>query len=167
MESAEQPRDGVPGEPGSIGPGPAGDSALREGVAEELDRLEKPRTNAAQGLLVLALTAFLFAGSHALVDAGWVTILIVLAVLSFHELGHLVAMRAFGYQDTRIFFIPFFGAAAAGRKHDATGAERAMVLLAGPLPGGQLRASERLSAELRTARRFGGDYSSGAGSRGW
>ena len=44
-------------------------------------------------------------------------------------------MRAFGYQDTRIFFLPFFGALATGRKHDASGWERGLVLLAGPGPG--------------------------------
>jgi Zn-dependent protease len=60
---------------------------------------------------------------------------ILVAVLLFHELGHWSAMRLFGYQDVRIFFIPFFGAAASGRKHAAPGWQQGVVLLAGPLPG--------------------------------
>lgn len=59
----------------------------------------------------------------------------IVAVLFFHELGHLAAMRAFGYRDTRIFFVPFFGAAASGVREDARPWQRAVVLLAGPLPG--------------------------------
>jgi hypothetical protein len=44
-------------------------------------------------------------------------------------------MWAFDYQDLRMFFIPFFGAAASGRKHTATVSQRAIVSLMGPLPG--------------------------------
>ena len=44
-------------------------------------------------------------------------------------------MRWFGYKDTSIFFLPFFGAAATGRKDDATISEKFGVLLGGPLPG--------------------------------
>jgi Zn-dependent protease len=132
LSESDQPMDAVlhPGEPAS-----SGAACLREGVAEELDRLEKPKANATQGILILAFTAFLFAGLQVLRDWNWVTVALLLAVLTFHELGHLLAMRAFGYQDTRMFFIPFLGAAVAGRKHDATGSQRAIVLLAGPVPG--------------------------------
>lgn len=63
------------------------------------------------------------------------TLLILIGVLLLHELGHWLAMRIFGYQNTSIFFLPFFGAAASGRKEDATVTEKVIVLLAGPLPG--------------------------------
>ena len=39
-------------------------------------------------------------------------LIIFIAVLGFHELGHLLAMRWFGYRDTSVMFIPFLGALA-------------------------------------------------------
>jgi len=65
------------------------------------------------------------------VDLVWLAL-----VLLIHEGGHLLAMRAFGYQDTRIFFLPFFGAAASGRPAgEELPWQRAIILLAGPVPG--------------------------------
>ena len=43
-------------------------------------------------------------------------------------------MRAFGYRDLKVFFIPFLGAAVSGKSHEATGLQRALVSLAGPVP---------------------------------
>lgn len=60
---------------------------------------------------------------------------ILVAVIFFHELGHYLAMRLFSYQDTTIFFIPFLGAAATGRKDSPSLSEEMVVLLAGPMPG--------------------------------
>lgn len=60
---------------------------------------------------------------------------ILLGVILFHEVGHLLFMRWFGYTDVRMFFIPFFGAAVIGRKHAAPAWQQAMVALMGPLPG--------------------------------
>lgn len=60
---------------------------------------------------------------------------ILLATLLIHELGHWAAMRLFGYRNTSIFFIPFFGAAATGTRTDARLWQEIVVLLAGPLPG--------------------------------
>jgi Zn-dependent protease len=62
-------------------------------------------------------------------------VLVIMLVLLVHEAGHLLAMRLFGYRDTRVFFIPGFGAAATGVKEDARPWQRALVLLGGPLPG--------------------------------
>jgi tetratricopeptide (TPR) repeat protein/Zn-dependent protease len=56
-------------------------------------------------------------------------------VLFLHEAGHFLAMKAFGYKDTTMFFLPFFGAAVSGKKEDASLTEKVWVLLAGPLPG--------------------------------
>jgi Zn-dependent protease len=62
-------------------------------------------------------------------------VLVVMLVLLVHEAGHLLAMRLFGYRDTRVFFIPGFGAATTGVKEDARPGQRVVVLLAGPVPG--------------------------------
>lgn len=62
-------------------------------------------------------------------------IAILVAVLLFHELGHAAGMRLFGFRDVRMFFIPFFGAAASGRPRGVAAWKEAMVSLLGPLPG--------------------------------
>jgi Zn-dependent protease len=78
-------------------------------------------------------------------------VLLIMLVLLVHEAGHLLAMRLFGYRDTRVFFIPGFGAAATGVKEDALPWQRVLVLLGGPLPGillgmGLLLASRQVPA---------------------
>jgi hypothetical protein len=63
------------------------------------------------------------------------TLALVVGVLLLHESGHYLGMRLFGYSNVRMFFIPFFGAAVAGRKHAAPAWQQGVVLLLGPLPG--------------------------------
>ncbi len=105
-------------------------------IREELAKLEKPKTSWSQGLLVLGVSVVLF-GAAGTIGEGmdWAFLGALVVVIFLHELGHLAAMWAFDYQDLRMFFIPFFGAAAAGRKHTATATQRAIVSLMGPLPG--------------------------------
>ena len=62
-------------------------------------------------------------------------VIVLVAIVFFHELGHLVGMRLFGFQDLKMFFIPFFGAAASGRPAGAAAWKSALVSLLGPLPG--------------------------------
>jgi Zn-dependent protease len=59
----------------------------------------------------------------------------LVAVVFFHEVGHWVGMRLFGYRNVKMFFIPFFGAAVSGSKHAAPAWQQCVVLLLGPLPG--------------------------------
>lgn len=83
---------------------------------------------------VLLISLILFALSFSF-SVNLSSVLILVGVVLFHELGHWGAMRWFGYQDTSIFFLPFFGAAASGKKDNASLSEKFWVLLAGPLPG--------------------------------
>jgi Zn-dependent protease len=83
-------------------------------------------------ILVLSLLAFLAAG---LKDVDRTFLLLLVPILLFHELGHYVAMRWFGYRNLRMFFIPFFGAAVAGKHYNIAGWKKAIVALAGPVPG--------------------------------
>jgi Zn-dependent protease len=108
-----------------------------EAVEAELEKLGRPASNPGQGAWLLVLSAVLFLSAQRMFggDQPWLFVGVMIAVLVLHELGHLAAMRAFGFQDLRMFFIPLFGAAAAGRKPDATGTQRAIVALAGPVPG--------------------------------
>jgi len=66
---------------------------------------------------------------------GLTDLILILAVLIVHELGHLAAMKLLGYTDVRMFFIPLLGAAVSGRQQGAAGWKKAIVTLAGPLPG--------------------------------
>jgi Zn-dependent protease len=77
-------------------------------------------------LLVFAMTGFFNDPSR---------LVLVIGILLIHELGHYFGMRLFNYQDVRMFFIPLFGAAVAGRSRSVEGYKEAIVLLLGPLPG--------------------------------
>ncbi|WP_257454725.1 zinc metalloprotease [Archangium lipolyticum] len=89
---------------------------------------------ASSGALLLMGTLVLFAlslwGEH-----DWRYLVLLISVLLFHELGHWAGMRLFGFQDVRMFFIPFFGAAVSGRNQGAESWKEALVLLLGPIPG--------------------------------
>ena len=63
------------------------------------------------------------------------SVLILLGVILFHELGHIAAMYAFKYRDLQILFIPLMGAAATGNKEDVALWKQVIVYLMGPLPG--------------------------------
>jgi hypothetical protein len=92
-----------------------------------------PRAGFAALIFGLTLPLFFLAGKYEYRAAS--TAATLLGVILLHELGHYLAMRAFGYVDTSIFFVPFLGGLAGGRKDNASLAEQMVVLLAGPLPG--------------------------------
>lgn len=61
---------------------------------------------------------------------------LIAGAVVLHELGHLAAMKYFGYRATGVLFVPFLGGAALGRPApDEHAHQRIAVLLAGPLPG--------------------------------
>jgi stage IV sporulation protein FB len=62
-------------------------------------------------------------------------LLLITAIVVFHELGHFFAMKSFHYKDLGIFFIPLLGAYVSGKKREVSQKESAIILLAGPLPG--------------------------------
>ena len=66
---------------------------------------------------------------------SWQTVLIILLVLLFHECGHLLAMRWFGYRDLQILFIPALGAVATGKDDHVKVYQKVIVYLLGPIPG--------------------------------
>ncbi len=84
------------------------------------------------GLFGASVVLFMAAGA---VFWGGGFALIVLGVVLFHELGHFLAMRAFGYRNTHILALPLVGGVAMGfdAKPDAT--RSAWMSLMGPLPG--------------------------------
>jgi Zn-dependent protease len=61
--------------------------------------------------------------------------LVIGAVIALHEAGHWLAMRLANFRDVQVFFVPGFGAATSGEKHDASPLTHLVVDLAGPVPG--------------------------------
>lgn len=104
-----------------------------EAVLVELERLQEQQTGSFGTILILGISVVLFI-AVARGDHG-ADLWILIPVLAFHELGHYVAMRLFGYRNLRMFFIPFFGAAVSGRNYNVEGWKKAIVALMGPLPG--------------------------------
>lgn len=121
----------------------AGGSAYPE-VLAEMERLQKKSGGWVGGVMVLVVSLLVFIGAG-LPGAGgsfgdkesrsWEALLLLVPILLFHELGHYLAMRIFGYRNVRMFFIPFLGAAVTGQNYSAPGWKKAIVSLMGPIPG--------------------------------
>lgn len=99
-------------------------AAIREGKMTRL-----PKAILMVGSLVLFALAL-----------GWrlspLAAAIIIAVLVFHECGHLLGMKLFGFRDTQLLFIPFLGGAAVGFDAKLLKAwQYLVVLFLGPLPG--------------------------------
>lgn len=63
------------------------------------------------------------------------TVLILIGALLLHELGHVLAMRRFGYRNLQVLFLPFLGAIALASERGVRAHQRVIVYLLGPLPG--------------------------------
>src|SRR5688500_17973675 len=66
---------------------------------------------------------------------SYIMLLLITAIVIFHELGHFFAMKYYRYSDLGIFFIPLLGAYVSGTKRKVSQKQSAIILLAGPLPG--------------------------------
>ncbi len=80
-------------------------------------------------MLLWVAVAFLFIGNKPFL------IVALLVVIMTHEMGHFTAMLLFGYNRLQMLFIPMFGGAAMGSKQEVSEREKAIIILAGPLPG--------------------------------
>ena len=92
---------------------------------------EQSKTNINKSLLSLGLFILVF---YFLIDDLQVLFLIVL-ILFIHEMGHFIAMKFFGYNGVNMFFIPLIGAMVTGEKDRISQSQRAIIVLAGPVPG--------------------------------
>ena len=103
-------------------------------VLAELENLQnkKPGWGSAIWILAISFVAFIAAGAA---KWNWKFTLLLLPILFFHEAGHWVAMRFCRYRNLRMFFIPLFGAAVSGQNWNVPGWKKALVSLAGPVPG--------------------------------
>lgn len=60
---------------------------------------------------------------------------LLVLVIVLHELGHYIAMRAFGYRNLEMLFVPMLGAYVSGQHASVEPGKRVIVLFAGPIPG--------------------------------
>ncbi len=110
------------------------DTADYAAVLAEIGRSQKKKPGWGNAIFILGISLLVFFGAGAAVWS-WQVVAILVPILLFHEFGHYVAMRVFGYQELRMFFIPLFGAAVSGRHYNVPGWKKAIVSLAGPVPG--------------------------------
>lgn len=103
-------------------------------VMTEMAALQMQKPSWGNALLILIVSALIFLGAGS-AQWSWELALGMIPILLFHELGHFLAMRMFNYQNVRMFFIPFFGAAVTGRNYNIPGWKKAVVSLMGPVPG--------------------------------
>jgi Zn-dependent protease len=80
------------------------------------------------GSLILSI------GLWAQIFGFWFATGFVLLIL-VHELGHVIAIRAYGLQSSMPIFIPFFGAFVALKEMPPNSKATAVIALAGPLLG--------------------------------
>lgn len=92
---------------------------------------EQSKTNINKSLLSLGLFILVF---YFLIADLQVLFLVVL-ILFIHEMGHFIAMKVFGYNGVNMFFIPLIGAMVTGEKDKISQSQRAIIVLAGPVPG--------------------------------
>ena len=110
----------------------AADPHLGE-IRAHIERRRQGRSDPKRNLIILAVTLFIFFSVARF--GGLTDVVLVIAVLLVHELGHLAAMRLFGYKNVQMFFIPMLGAAVSGTSHNVATWKKAIVCLMGPLPG--------------------------------
>jgi stage IV sporulation protein FB len=84
--------------------------------------------------LLFSLALFVLA-YYVFFDKDLMKMVILVAVLLIHEMGHFLAMKYFRYTEVKMFFIPLLGALVTGEKHEVSQRQRAIILLAGPVPG--------------------------------
>ncbi len=106
---------------------------------------------------VTSLALYLLIGYY-FFSANWMLLIILTAIVIFHELGHFLAMKAFHYKELGIFFIPLLGAYASGTKREVSQKQSAIILLAGPLPGIIVGIFLFILAKGRNSEMAYGDY---------
>jgi len=97
--------------------------------------LEEPKNKMNVWLKSLGSLALFLVVGYFFFRHNWTWVLVLTAVVVFHEMGHFFAMKIYKYQELGIFFIPLMGAYVSGKKQEVSQKQSAVILLAGPLPG--------------------------------
>lgn len=81
------------------------------------------------------LSLFLYVAVYYALFRDIRSIALLVLVIVLHESGHYLAMRAFGYTQVRMLFVPMLGAFVSGSPGEIRSRNKILVLFAGPLPG--------------------------------
>lgn len=96
--------------------------------------IEKVKVESNWGLT--AFTIVLFVGTFLLIFSEELRfVLLLIAVLLIHEMGHYISMKKFGYENVRMLFIPLMGALVQGSKEKYSQRQSFIVAALGPYPG--------------------------------
>lgn len=82
--------------------------------------------------LIFSIVIFMGVASY---NWAYESILIIVAVILVHEMGHVLGMKVFGYKNIRMLFIPMLGAIVSGSQTGSKPYAPAVVALLGPIPG--------------------------------
>lgn len=96
---------------------------------------EEPKAKVNVWLKSLSSLALYLVIGYFFFNKNWTLVLILTAVVIFHELGHFIAMKIYKYKDLGIFFIPLMGAYVSGKKQEVSQQQSAVILMGGPVPG--------------------------------
>lgn len=99
---------------------------------QELAARNAPPRDVQWTLFGMSVLLFMAAGA-------WVwdtqTAAMIFVVVMLHELGHFLAMRAFGYRNVHLLALPLVGGVAIAHDAHPSALRRAWMSLLGPLPG--------------------------------
>ncbi len=96
--------------------------------------MNRPSKNKAGNFLLLFVSMILFLGAFGFLFSFDYAIILVVVVL-IHEIGHLAAMKIFGYRNLGMLFIPFLGAMAMGTDDHIPAYKKVISYFSGPVPG--------------------------------
>jgi membrane-associated protease RseP (regulator of RpoE activity) len=121
--------------PGPAAPAPLTGEALYRAVTTIIDTpvAEEPLSRKLRVFvisLILMVAYFVYWTKGGIRQAA-----LLISIIFIHEFGHFLGMRWFGYRNTKIAFVPFFGGVATGVRPNAPAWQQAIILLLGPLPG--------------------------------
>lgn len=105
-----------------------------EAILQQIQGSLQKKTGFLPALILFLVSVALFMWSG-FIAMNVTQVLILTVVLFVHELSHLLAMKACGYSNTKIFFLPFLGAVTTGQDKTSNGTKEALVTLAGPFFG--------------------------------
>lgn len=94
--------------------------------------IEKTENTLVRSLMSLLTYFLLF---YFLFEKNIAYIAAILVVIIIHEMGHLLAMKAFKYSNVKIFILPLIGAFTSGKKQEVSQFQLSVIILAGPIPG--------------------------------
>lgn len=97
---------------------------------ELIERESKTNWAATVFSIVLFILVFMFMFSN---EINFILALVI--VLLIHEMGHFLLMKAYGYKNVRMLFVPLMGAFVHGKKEVYSQKESLLVVGAGPFPG--------------------------------